>query len=189
MRGPYDNDRERTVSRDTARDMPRDNAADEVVSPDDEAQEGDPAAKRFYLSLTDDIVAAPSIGPRTASRLTPHGIKTVADLLAADAADLAERINTRYITTQTIEDWQMQARLVCTIPWLRGTHAQLLVGAGYTSADDIVAASGEDFSADILKFAATRDGQRVLRNGPPPPLEKVAKWAEFATLAELDRAA
>ena len=83
----------------------------------------------------------------------------------------------------------MQARLVCTIPWLRGTHAQLLVGSGYTSAGVIVEASGGDLSADILKFAATRDGQRILRNGLLLPLDKIAKWAEFATLAELDRAA
>ncbi len=189
MRGSYDGDRERTFDRDHTRRPPGEDRARDVEPFEDEASEGDPAAKRFYLAMTDDIVAAPSIGPRTASRLMPHGIMTVADLLAADAADLAERINTRYITTQTIEDWQMQARLVCTIPWLRGTHAQLLVGSGYTSAGAIVEASGGDLSADILKFAATRDGQRILRNGPPPPLDKIAKWAEFATLAELDRAA
>lgn len=189
MREPYDGDRKRTFDRDDTRRTQREDRARDVASYEDEASEGDPATKRFYLSMTDDIVQAPSIGPRTASRLTPHGILTVADLLAADAADLAERIDTRYITTQTIEDWQMQSRLVCTIPWLRGTHAQLLVGSGYTSAGAIMEAAGGDFSADILKFASTRDGQRILRNGPPPPLEKIAKWAEFATLAELDRAA
>jgi hypothetical protein len=151
--------------------------------------EGDPAAKRFYLNMSDEIVCAPSIGPRTAARLNAQGIDTVADLLAADPGELAERIDSRYITTQTIEDWQMQSRLVCTIPWLRGTHAQLLVGAGYTSAQDIADAGGDELSADILKFAQTRDGQRVLRNGPPPPIERIAKWAEFATLAEIDRAA
>ncbi len=189
MREPYDGDRKRTFDRDDTRRTQREDRARDVALYEDEASEGDPATKRFYLSMTDDIVQAPSIGPRTASRLTPHGILTVADLLAADAADLAERIDTRYITTQTIEDWQMQSRLVCTIPWLRGTHAQLLVGSGYTSAGAIMEAAGGDFSADILKFASTRDGQRILRNGPPPPLEKIAKWAEFATLAELDRAA
>ena len=151
--------------------------------------EGAPAAKRFYLSMSDEIVCAPSIGPRTGTRLNAHGIDTVADLLAADPGELAELMASRYITTQTIEDWQMQSRLVCTIPWLRGTYAQLLVGAGYTSARDIADAGGDELSADILKFASTREGQRVLRNGPPPPIERVAKWAEFATLAETDRAA
>jgi len=151
--------------------------------------EGDTGGKRFYLEMDDEIMRAPSIGPRTSERLTPHGIERVRDLLAADAADLAERIQARHITTQRIEDWQMQARLVCSVPSLRGTHAQLLVGAGYTTPGDICAVSGDVLSADILKFASTRDGQRILRSGPPPELEKVLRWAECAAEAELDRVA
>ena len=156
---------------------------------DDNEAEADPNAKRFYLEIDDDIERAPSIGQRTADRLRPHSIGTVRDLLAADAADLAERVNARHITAQRIEDWQMQARLVCTVPWLRGTHAQLLVGAGYTTPGDICEASPDALSADILKFSATRDGQRILRSGPPPELEKILRWAEFAAQAELERAA
>lgn len=145
--------------------------------------------KRFYLELDDAIVRAPSIGPRTAERLTPHGIERVRDLLSADATDLAERIKARHITKERLESWQMQARLVCTVPWLRGTHAQLLVGAGYTTPAEICAVSGDELSADVLKFASTRDGQRVLRSGPPPELDKILRWAECAAEAELDRAA
>ncbi|MFY0611933.1 MAG: Clp protease N-terminal domain-containing protein [Hyphomicrobiaceae bacterium] len=151
----------------------------------DETDDG----KRFYLEMTDEIVRAPSIGPRTAEHLTPHGIELVRDLLAADAANLAERISVRHISTQRLEDWQMQARLVCTVPHLRGTHAQLLVGAGYTTPGDICAVSGDVLSADILKFASTRDGQRILRSGSPPEMEKILKWAEHAAEAELERAA
>lgn len=154
-----------------------------------EAREGDPNAKRFYLSLDDEIVKAPSIGPRTADRLVPHGIHVVRDLLAADPVSLAARLNVRHITAARIEEWQIQARLVCTIPWLRGTHAQLLVGAGYTSPDDITSASIHDLNADILEFASTRDGQRVLRAGDPPDIEKLVRWSGFASMAELDRAA
>ena len=156
---------------------------------DTDAAEGDPRAKRFYLDIDDEIVRSPSIGQRTAERLAPHGIERVRDLIAADAADLAERINARHITAARIEDWQMQARLVCTVPWLRGTHAQLLVGAGYTTPGDINEADTDTLCADILCFAGTRDGQRVLRAGPPPEIEKIVKWVEFAAEAELDRAA
>jgi hypothetical protein len=180
---------DRSTGRDQYERTDRTESASNVMAFEAAHDEGDPAAKRFYLSMSDEIVCAPSIGPRTGARLNAHGIDTVADLLAADPGELAELMASRYITTQTIEDWQMQSRLVCTIPWLRGTHAQLLVGAGYTSARDIADAGGDELSADILKFASTREGQRVLRNGPPPPIERVAKWAEFATLAEVDRAA
>ena len=147
------------------------------------------AEKRFYLSLDDDVVNAPSIGPRTAERIHPAGISTVLDLLASDPDEAAAALKVRYITAPVIRDWQDQARLVCTVPWLRGTHAQLLVGAGYRSAEAIAAADPDDLTSAILSFAATKDGQRVLRNGSPPDLEKIVRWVRHAGLAELDRAA
>lgn len=157
--------------------------------PFDENAAGTSGEKRFYLKVDDPIVEAPSIGERTAERLISCGIHTVGDLLAADPGETAERINARHITVARIEDWQFQARLVCTVPWLRGTHAQLLVGAGYTSPIDITEAEPETLCADVPTFAATRDGQRILRQGSPPEMEKIRKWAEFAAEAELDRAA
>ena len=60
--------------------------------------------KRFYLTLDDDIVRAPSIGPRTAERLNPCGINCVRDLLNCDAASLAGRLKARHITTARITD-------------------------------------------------------------------------------------
>jgi hypothetical protein len=79
-----------------------------------------------------------------------------------------------------ISDWQEQARLVCTVPGLRGTHAQLLVGAGYRTADAVAAADADKLCADILAFAATQNGQRLLRNGDPPDIEKIKGWLEAA---------
>jgi hypothetical protein len=98
-------------------------------------------------------------------------------------------VRTRHITAQRLRDWQAQARLVCTVPWLRGTHAQLLVGAGYASLDRITAEEPSTICSDILKFATTRDGQSVLRSGPPPDMERILKWVENTALAEPDRAA
>lgn len=161
-------------------DEPRDETADD--------DDGDAREKRFYLALDDDVVAAPSIGPRTAGRLIPNGIVTVRDLLACDADALAAQVTARHITAERIRAWQAQARLVCTIPWLRGTHAQLLVGAGYQSADEILADTPDGVCAAILAFAATREGQSVLRSGEPPQMERLLKWVEHAGLSEPERA-
>ncbi len=79
--------------------------------------------------------------------------------------------------------------MVCVVPWLRGTHAQILVGAGYRDVEAINAADKTDIMAEILKFAATSKGQSVLRSGDPPDLEKVLAWIEAAQQAELQRAA
>jgi len=78
---------------------------------------------------------------------------------------------------------------VCTIPWLRGTHAQLLAGAGFDTIDKIVAAEAGSVCAAILKFAATRDGMSVLRSSPPPGEDWVIKRLEHARAAEPGRAA
>jgi len=140
----------------------------------------EPAPPRFHLTLDQDVVDGPAIGPKTAKRLYPHGIKTVRDLMRAEPATLAVLLDNRHITAQTITDWQDQARLVCMVPGLRGTHAQLLVGAGYRSADAIAAADADALCAAVLAFAASKDGQRLLRNGDPPDIEKIKHWLEAA---------
>jgi Domain of unknown function (DUF4332) len=167
---------------------------DEINGPagfenDNDADEGNAQHKRFYLALDDEIVRAPSIGPRTAARLIPHGIVRVSDLLAADAVQLAAQIGGRGMSQQRISEWQDQARLVCTVPWLRGTHAQLLVGAGYNTVAKIRAQQASLVCAAILRFAMTREGQSILRAGPPPETERVLRWIGFSELAELERAA
>lgn len=162
--------------------------------PDNDADEeadatGGDRMKRFYLSPDDDIVRAPSIGPRTAARLKPAGLVLVRDLLACDPGEVAVRVGARYMTADRIADWRAQARLVCTIPWLRGTHAQLLVGAGYDTLHKLMRADPSIVCAAILRFAATREGQSILRSGPPPEIDRIACWIENTALAEPARAA
>lgn len=138
------------------------------------------ATLRFFLAPDQDVVDGPSIGPKTADRLYPHGIKTVRDLLKAEPAALSVLVNARHITPEAIAGWQDQARLMCTVPGLRGTHAQLLVGAGYNTGDAIADAEPDKLCADILTFAATTAGQRLLRNGEAPDIEKIKGWLEAA---------
>jgi len=135
---------------------------------------------RFYLTRGQDVVDAPSIGPKTADRLIAEGVKTVGDLMDADAETLAELIDVRHITAATIRDWQAQSDLVMRVPNLRGTHAQLIVGAGFRDAESLAAAEPDDLSARILAFATSTDGQRVLRDGSPPDLEVIAAWGAAA---------
>ena len=145
--------------------------------------------KRFYLALDDDIERAPSIGARTAAYLSRAGIYKVRDLLTCNVEQAAAQIGVRYITPQRLSLWQAQSRLVCTVPWLRGTHAQLLAGAGFDTIEKVAAADKAAVCAAILQFAGTRDGQSVLRAGAPPDIERVGRWVEAASLAEPERAA
>ncbi len=145
------------------------------------------AAGRKPISLTDDVEAAPAIGPKLAASLRPVGIRTIADLLAADAAAIATAVAVRHITAESIADWQAATRLVMAVPIINGTQAQLLVGAGMRSTEAIAAADPVELCAALLHYAGTRDGQRLLRDGAAPDIERIKGWVSAA--AEASKAA
>lgn len=66
------------------------------------------------------------------------------------------------------------------IPGLRGGHAELLAQAGYRSAEALAEADEASLCAGVLAFAATAAGQRILREGTPPDLERVKGWLAAA---------
>jgi uncharacterized protein DUF4332 len=152
-------------------------------APEEPARQPDAVAAgevAVQLTLDHDVGDGPAIGAKTVKRLRALGIETVRDLLKADPAGLAVQLNARSVTAQTIGEWQDQALIMCAVPGLRPSHAQLLVGAGYRSAEAIAGAEAEKLCADVLAFAATPAGQRVLRNADVPDLESIKGWREDA---------
>ena len=137
--------------------------------------------RTFTLVHRDDVEKAPSIGPKTADRLAKVGIRTVADLLNADAEFTAEEVNVSHITAKIIASWQHQARLVCQIPDLPGYGAQLLVANGFTEPEQIAEAASEELVKKILAFCQTKRGQRILRSSEVPDAERIALWLESAS--------
>lgn len=144
---------------------------------------------RFYLNRSDDVEAAPSIGPKTAQRLGTVGVYTVDDLLNADPVDTAERLKNRKINADTIIAWQSQARLVCTVPELRGHDSQILVACGVTDSEQLAGKRPADLYAVVGPFSDTSEGERIIRSGKKPDLEEVTDWIRFAQQARPLRAA
>jgi predicted flap endonuclease-1-like 5' DNA nuclease len=142
---------------------------------DDRSEEG-----KKYLFASDDLEAAPSIGPKMAERFAAVGVHTVGDFLGCDPYNLAEELDDPQFDAETLTDWQDQAQLVIDVPGLRGTHAQLLVGAGYRTAAAVAEADPVALSVGVLKFVATSAGKRVLREGRPPDIEKIKNWVDVA---------
>lgn len=147
------------------------------------------AAPRVRLSREAAIVDAPSIGPKTAGRLELIGVNTVGDLLALAPEEAAHRIKASHINAGVIKDWQAQALLACSIPDINGTNAQILVGAGVYSVDDLAAIDLDNLMDAIDLFATSKEGERLLRDGKPPSRERVKTWIESAIVACENRTA
>ena len=136
--------------------------------------------RRPRLKAGDAVEDAPSIGLKTAERLSKIGIVTVGDLLAIDPDVAAEKLDTRHIDGQTIRDWQDQARLAMTLPELSGTKAQLLVGRGHRDMTTLASADAGALRAAIGLFAQTAEGERVTRGGKLPETAEIQRWIEDA---------
>jgi hypothetical protein len=141
---------------------------------------GGSADAAVQLTLDHDVGEALAAGAKTVKRLQALGVSTVRDLLKADPAALAVQLNSRNLTAQTIGDWQDQALLLCAISGLLPAHGQLLVGAGYRSAQAIADAEADKLCADVLAYAATPAGQRALRSGDAPDMERIKGWLQAA---------
>jgi predicted flap endonuclease-1-like 5' DNA nuclease len=156
----------------------------DVVRPAPQQRTEHTAPPRAHLTLDADVVDAPSIGPKTAERLYVHGIKTIADLLAADPGALSELVDQRHINAAAIRDWQDQTRLVLAVPGLTGGAAQLFVGAGYRTPKALAAADSAKVCATVLAFATSPDGSRLLRDGIAPDAAKITAWHARAQSAK-----
>lgn len=135
---------------------------------------------RFFLSRSSDIESAPSIGPKTAQRLSRVDIYTVDDLLKADAEVVADKLDNRRINADTIRQWQDQSRLICQVPELRGHDAQILVACGVTQPEQLAAKRPVDLLALVGPFSDTSEGERIVRGGSKPDLEEVTDWIHYA---------
>jgi hypothetical protein len=150
---------------------------------------GAPLAKRekslpkYTLNEGAPVVQAPSIGPKTAKRLEAVGVKTVADLLALDAEQGEQTIDTRHISAQVIRDWQSQALLACTVPGLKSREAQALVACGVNDVSELAQLDAIELCDAVARWGLSDDGQRAWGSAPAPNEDDVATWIERARRA------
>jgi predicted flap endonuclease-1-like 5' DNA nuclease len=142
-----------------------------------------PKSLKFFLQLASPIADAPSIGGKSADRLRSIGIHTVADLLAVSPEDGATRLALGRVKSDTVRDWQAQARLACRIPQIRARDAQILVACGITEPEQLLTMQADQVLDAVDLFLSTREGERLLREIDPPGLDAVQRWIESAQFA------
>ena len=135
---------------------------------------------RFYLNMSDDIEAAPSIGPKAAEKFYAIGIHTVSDFVNSDATDMAAQLENRRMSAKTLTIWQKQSRLMCAVPNLRGHDVQILVACDICEANELANMDPHALLDIVLPFVKTKEGVRILRNGKKPDLEEVTEWIDAA---------
>ncbi len=144
---------------------------------------------RFFLNRTSPVAKAPSIGPRTVQMLEAIGIRTVEDLLNMTAERISEKLNHRRMTSEVIQQWQHQSRMMCQIPELRGHDAQILVACGITTPEGLAGQNPASLLAIVEPFTNTTEGERIVRNGRKPDLAEVTEWVQWAANARSFKAA
>lgn len=147
-----------------------------------------PQAK-FYLELDQDVVDAPSIGPKTAARLNRIGIETIADLVDAHSDDAVDALDTSWIDTELFQQWQAQSVLMLRVPGLRGHDAQLLVAVGILRPEQLQSQPPQQLLDDLLNFSDTDHGKRIVSGSMIPTLKEVLKWQSLSEKSRTLRAA
>ena len=132
------------------------------------------------LHLAAPVEAAPSIGAKTAARLQVAGVVTISDLLEADVDVVSETLNVRHITPDTLRLWQQQTQLMLEVPGLRVHDAQILVGIGIMSAQDLAEASATYLLNASVAFVADGGKQFRLRDSDAPDAEEIDHWIGLA---------
>ncbi|NWG52799.1 MAG: DUF4332 domain-containing protein [Hydrogenophilaceae bacterium] len=124
-------------------------------------KEAEPEKEEYCLRGDSPVQDAPSIGPKTAKRFHAIGIRTISDLLALSPATAAVLLNTRFITSVDVSDWQAEAMLACTLPNLKSREAQALVACGLADIEAIAEANPKALAEGLRVWATSSEGQRA----------------------------
>jgi hypothetical protein len=149
------------------------------VAPPSPASGPRPSNAKAPSSILDPPSSPLPVPPKLLPRLEAAGVRTTADLLAADPDALAAALHPQ-ATPADVSDWQDQARLCAEVPALAPAEAQLLVACGVTGPRDLAALSPVELWELVVPVAESPDGRRLLRGAAPPDLDAVTRWIDAA---------
>ncbi len=129
------------------------------------------------------VVDAPAIGAKIAARLDAIGVKTIGDLLDADPQAIAAMIAQRWMTAQTVTDWQAMAQLAIDVQAVGEQDAQILIACGVRDAAALAGKDARALQQELEGFLASDDGKRLMRGNAGPKAAKVEAWIAAAKTA------
>jgi uncharacterized protein DUF4332/zinc dependent phospholipase C len=159
---------------------PETEAAAPAPVTNDLGEESGDIARRTRITRESPVVEAPSIGKKTAKRLSRAGITTVGDLLDCDTEETVFLVDVAYIDIDTLNDWKDQTILMMEVPGLRVHDAQILVGAGIRNRKELADAPARTLFMLASEFLQTPQGDRVIRDDDYLAEEEVEHWIDMA---------
>jgi hypothetical protein len=115
---------------------------------------------QFYLTVDASLADFPVLGNDTAIVFSSLGIRTVEDLLAADAADVARRLAHPAVTVDAVRLWQQHTSLMCFVPGVSLADAQVLAACEVTSPEALFNIDVRLLAEAITRFLTTERGRR-----------------------------
>ena len=114
----------------------------------------------FYLTVDASLADFPVLGNDTALVFSSLGIRTVEDLLAADAAEVARRLAHPAVTAEAVRLWQQHTSLMCFVPGVSLVDAQVLAACEIDSPEALFSIDVRLLADAIARFLATERGRR-----------------------------
>jgi len=159
--------------------LPNTNSLEEYVS----------KTRHCPVDGTSALLEVPFIDRQAVQTLQTRGIHTVTQFIALDAQQVVHQCAPCSLDPKTIQQWQIQLRLVCSIPNLGSHAAQILVGCGFTSAAEIADATSAEMTSLLEDFRQSNEGSHLLQSGPFPDTTLIRDWIRGASKARQSKAA
>ncbi len=114
----------------------------------------------FYLTADASFADFPVLGNDTQLIFSSLGMRTVEDLLAADAAEVARRLAHPAVTAEAVRLWQQHTSLMCFVPGVSLADAQVLSACEVTSPEALFNIDVRLLANAAEQFIATERGRR-----------------------------
>jgi hypothetical protein len=114
----------------------------------------------YYLTADASLADFPVLGNDTAMVFSSLGMRTVEDLLAADAGDVARRLAHPAVTPDAVRLWQYHTSLMCFVPGVSLADAQVLAACEVTSPEALFSIDVRLLADAVGRFLTTERGRR-----------------------------
>ena len=145
--------------------------------------------RRCPVDGTSALIEVPFIGRQAVQILETRGIHNVAQFIALDVQQVVQQCAPYSLDPKTIQQWQIQLRLVSSLPNLDSHGAQILVGCGFTSVAEIADATSADMTSLLDDFRQSDEGSQLLQSGRFPDTTLIRDWIHKANEALQSKAA